>query len=325
MKKMIKINLLKADRDQKPVKEVDREIREEETDRNINYLAIGSAVVLILGLVVFMIFSVNSRYNRVRKERDAKRAELSKIEKVLERLKKFEKINEMLTLKLELINDLRSQRKKTVQMMDHLSLNLPDKMWLSNLKFAGNNLSLQGSAISPNLITDFLRKLEGAGEFFDPKDLTEARRESSGLDIFNFSIKVKFRMPSGGVRGPDIQGNLEEGDKYVYDPANRNDPFMDLMLSKKLEVQREKFEGIAGMLIDEVDLEAIYRIGGGAYEAIVKGPDGRPYILTVGDFLYDGEVIEITEYVVKFKKSLQMVVDGKKSAIVEKTTNLEER
>lgn len=325
MKKMIKINLLKPDKDQKPTKEVSREIREEETERNISYPGIISAVVVILGLIVFLIFSVNSRYNRVRKERDTKKAELSKMEKVLESLKKFEKINEMLTLKLDLISELRSQRKKTVKMMDHLSLNLPDKMWLRNLKFAGNSLDLNGSAISPNLVTDFLRKLEGAGEFYDPKELTEARRESSGLDIFNFSIKVRFRMPTRGVRGPDIQGNLEEADKYVYDPANRNDPFMDLMLSKKIEVQREKYEGIAGMLIDEVELEAIYRIGNSAYEAIVKGPDGRPYILTVGDFLYDGEVIEITDSIVRFKKSLQMVVDGKKSAIVEKTTNLEDR
>lgn len=325
MKKMIKINLLKSGRDQKPAKDVERDIGESESERNINYPAIVSAVVIIFGLIVFLAVSITGKYNTTRKERDAKKAELSKIEKVLERLKKFEKINERLTLKLELIRELRSQRKKTVKMMDHLSLNLPDKLWLSTLKFTGSSLSLTGSAISPNLVTDLIRKLEGAGEFSNPKDYSEVRKESTGLDIFNFTIKCTFKMPVRGVRGPDIQGNLDEGDKYIYDPGKRNDPFMDLMLSKKVEVQREKYEGIAGMLIDEVELEAIYRIGGGDYEAIVKGPDGRPYLLNVGDFLYDGEVIEITESIVRFKKSLQMVVDGKKSKIVEKTTNLEDR
>jgi type IV pilus assembly protein PilN len=326
MKNMIRVNLLKPDDSQKSIGDVQAPIREESSGKKINIPAIATAVIVMVGLIVFLFISITSEHKRVQKEKIAKKLDLSKKRKVLKKLEKYEKINQKLNLKLDLIRELRNTKKNAVKMMDHLSLNLPERVWLNSLKFSNNQLQLKGSAISQNLIIDFMDNLRGAGEFYGEEYLQSDRNEKNGMDFFDFRINCTFKLTQETSGEPDVQGNLnQEDERYVYDPGNRNDPFWNLLLIRKVSVQREKFAGIAGMLIDEVELESTYKMGNSGFQALVKGPDGKPYILKVGDFLYDGEVIEVVMGTIKFKKSLQMVVDGKSSKIITKTINQDQR
>ncbi len=110
---------------------------------------------------------------------------------------------------------------------------------------------------------------------------------------------------------------------FVYNPGGRRDPFWNPLAGKNINIKGEKIEGIAGMLIDELDLEGII-FTEGKYLALFKGPDGIPYDIKVGDNVYDGEVIKIDMNSVVFKRILTIALGGTKEKLIIKSLTPEE-
>lgn len=111
--------------------------------------------------------------------------------------------------------------------------------------------------------------------------------------------------------------------EFVYNPEGRRDPFWNLLQGKSVKENREAIEGIAGLMIDELELEGII-FAQGSYKALLKGPDTRPYIVSIGSKVYDGEVVAMDKNSVSFKKSLTVALAGQKDRIIIKTLNPEE-
>jgi len=115
-------------------------------------------------------------------------------------------------------------------------------------------------------------------------------------------------------------------DTFIYLPRGRRDPFWDLMTNAKAGKDskgREAIPGIAGLMIDELELEGIiYK--GGKYYAAMRGPDSLPYLVTVGDSVYDGEIVKIDSYSVIFKKILTIAIGGATERLISKRLNPEE-
>jgi len=111
----------------------------------------------------------------------------------------------------------------------------------------------------------------------------------------------------------ETEDEITTGD-FIYKPKGRRDPFWNLLQGKSLKVAREEREGIAGMLIEELELEGIL-LKSGTYIALFKGPDGKPYDVKVGDSVYDGEVIKIDNNSVVFKRLLTIALGGTKEKI----------
>jgi Tfp pilus assembly protein PilP len=111
--------------------------------------------------------------------------------------------------------------------------------------------------------------------------------------------------------------------EYIYRPEGRRDPFWNLLQGKNVRENRQSIEGIGGLLIDELDLEGIMQVRG-KYRAMLKGPDSRGYIVTVGDKVYDGEVVVIDRNSISFKKSLTVALGGQKERVIVKALNPEE-
>lgn len=106
-------------------------------------------------------------------------------------------------------------------------------------------------------------------------------------------------------------------EEFLYKPAGRRDPFWDLLRGKSVRIKREEKEGIAGLLIDELELEGIL-LKKGEYIALFKGPDGKPYDVKVGANVYDGEVIKIDLNYVVFKRLLTIALGGTRERMVTK-------
>lgn len=83
------------------------------------------------------------------------------------------------------------------------------------------------------------------------------------------------------------------GKHFSYDPAGRRDPFEPLIKTDSSKPDGKRPKGIAGMVINEIDLRGIATDTRGAPVALFRGSDNRPYTLRVGDIVYDGRVISI--------------------------------
>ncbi len=111
--------------------------------------------------------------------------------------------------------------------------------------------------------------------------------------------------------------------EFIYNPEGRRDPFWNLLQGKSVKENREAIEGIAGLMIDELELEGIV-FAQGEFKALLKGPDTRPYVVGIGDKVYDGEVVAMDRNSVSFKKSLTVALAGQRDRVIIKTLNPEE-
>jgi hypothetical protein len=93
------------------------------------------------------------------------------------------------------------------------------------------------------------------------------------------------------------------GRSYSYDPAGRRDPFRSLLMRPERGIAGQRPPGIAGIAIDDVLLQGIWRTRAG-YVAQVRGTDNKSYLLRSGDQLYDGEVLRIGPNEVIFRQNL---------------------
>jgi type IV pilus assembly protein PilP len=93
------------------------------------------------------------------------------------------------------------------------------------------------------------------------------------------------------------------GRSYSYDPAGRRDPFRSLLSRPDNRNLGQRPPGIAGISIDDVVVQGIWRTRGG-YIAQVRATDNKSYLLRAGDLLYDGEVTRVAQNEVTFRQNL---------------------
>jgi len=82
------------------------------------------------------------------------------------------------------------------------------------------------------------------------------------------------------------------GRSYTYDPAGRRDPFRSLLVRPEKGQVGRRPPGIAGIAVDDVQLQGIWKTRAG-FVAQIRGTDNKSYLLRAGDLLYDGEVLRV--------------------------------
>lgn len=135
--------------------------------------------------------------------------------------------------------------------------------------------------------------------------------------------KVNTETGLESLEGMDVDSEMgTDTGEFVYRPKGRRDPFWDLLLGKSTKLKKEAKEGIAGLEIEQLELEGIVNRNG-KYIALFKGPDSKPYDVQIGQSVYDGEIIEINANSVVFKKILTIALGGTKEKTVIKWLNPE--
>lgn len=93
------------------------------------------------------------------------------------------------------------------------------------------------------------------------------------------------------------------GRAYTYDPAGRRDPFRSLLIRQPNRPGGQRPAGIAGIAVDEVIVQGIWKTRGG-FVAQIRGSDNKSYLLRPGDLLFDGEVTRVGTNEVTFRQNL---------------------
>ena len=108
----------------------------------------------------------------------------------------------------------------------------------------------------------------------------------------------------------DIEENLEDilqeplgADSYRYDSQGRRDPFRSLIGPARTTGVGERPPGTPGFLVDEIDLAGVVRTKQ-SLVAMIAGPDNKGYLLRVGDKVFDGEVVRITQASIVFRQEV---------------------
>ena len=123
--------------------------------------------------------------------------EQARLATIIAQVEEYERQLLQLQAKEELIQRLMSAREGPVIMLDQLSAQLPDFIWLTGLNQAANGVSVNGMAASYVSIADYIRKLEDT-DYFRNVELIDARQQDE-FTSFQLRAQTVIPTPPGGA------------------------------------------------------------------------------------------------------------------------------
>ena len=130
-----------------------------------NLVLAGVLVVVLAGLVGFGVY-VKRELRRLQTEIADADAELARLSEIRRKMDDFTKQKELLEKKVSLITELKKNQQVPVHLLDQISRNLPDFLWLDSLRQdPQNRIVINGKATTYNAVADFYNRLIQSGWF----------------------------------------------------------------------------------------------------------------------------------------------------------------
>ncbi len=155
--------------------------------------------VAILGLaiaaIVVQFLSATRTINQLDEEINQLTAEKNRLAPIIVEVQKYQAKLAELDEKEKLIERLKSEREGPVRMLDALSAELPDFVWLTQLQEKGNQVTIDGMAASYVSIADYIRKLEDS-DWFQNVELVDAKVDKKQEQEFTqFQLRTQLVTP----------------------------------------------------------------------------------------------------------------------------------
>jgi type IV pilus assembly protein PilN len=165
----------------------------------------GANNVLIIGGVILGIliaggwWYMQKRTLADRQETVAqKQAEAKSLEQIIKDVADYQKQKDNLQKRIDLINQLKQNQRGPVQLMDHISIDLPDLVWLDKMTVAGGLVTIDGRGLNPNAIANFVENVKNDPMFEEP-DLSSVAQVSSTPLVYGYTMKFHFTYVPKGV------------------------------------------------------------------------------------------------------------------------------
>jgi type IV pilus assembly protein PilN len=126
---------------------------------------------------------------------DAER-ETQRLQSVIQQVAQFEARRAQLQQRVTLIEELRKGQTGPVHLLDQISKALPEAMWLTDLKQAANDITVEGRCTSLNSLSDFVSALEASELFERPVEIIDSRVEPAAgatPELIRFSVRARQR------------------------------------------------------------------------------------------------------------------------------------
>lgn len=151
-------------------------------------LLAGILIAVLVGFGGFF-FWVKSRVTHLETDIRTADAELARLSEIHKKMDEYTKQKDLLERKVNLITQLKKNQQVPVHLLDQISRNLPDFLWLDNLhQDANNHLVITGKATTYNAVADFYNRLIQSGWFLN---VTQGRVNESAEGV-TFSITCDF-------------------------------------------------------------------------------------------------------------------------------------
>jgi type IV pilus assembly protein PilN len=172
-----------------------------------NLILLGGVVagILYIGIMALILTGRNKTLDE-----DIARAqeEVARLKSIIDEVKGYEDKKASLEAKIQLINNLKTNQKGPVRLMDEISKALPDLVWLSDLTVSGDQVSLKGKTLSPNAVATYLENLKKSPFFAEPV-FRNLGREGGSQGLYTWEMSLTFTnaqalsvVPAPAAGGP---------------------------------------------------------------------------------------------------------------------------
>lgn len=189
---MIRINLLKPEKKElwetptAPTPKVRKERK-----LQLSYLIILALIVAVAALFLMQRSAINKEKDLL----DAAKQEKEQLQYVLVRLEKLEQQKKTLGRKINLINQLKAQQTIAVRIMDELSKNIPEWVWLTETGYKEQTIEIKGRALSNSLIADYIYNLENSPYLQNVNLISSTQRTEQNDQFLEFTLTAQYVLP----------------------------------------------------------------------------------------------------------------------------------
>ena len=191
---MIRVNLL-------PHRQVKREARQREFGLMALFSAIAAAVIIFLGYTY-----INAKID-AQNERNARLdAAIVKLDKEIADIKDLkDQISTMLERK-QVVENLQTNRSQAVVVLDELSRQLPEGMYLKSIKQQGSVISVEGVADTNARVATLVRNLSTSNWMESPSLVEIKSVVVNTLKQNAFALNVNIKVPKVETDEKPVKG-----------------------------------------------------------------------------------------------------------------------
>ncbi len=155
-----------------------------------NLLVIGG---LVAGVVIGGGWWVIERQklSGKRDEVASKQVEAQRLEAIIKEVEGYQKQKDSLQKRIDLINQLKQNQKGPVKILDRISQDLPDLVWLDKMTMSGGLITLGGRGLNPNAIANFVENIKNDPLFEEP-DLSSMNQVTVKPLVYSFDMTFHF-------------------------------------------------------------------------------------------------------------------------------------
>lgn len=182
---MIRINLLSTGPKGRPAKP-QYDVRAQAL------LGVGLFVITLAGCWWYSA-SLDEEIAARQTEKSDKEKQVAQLKEQVKQVSDFEQRKKMLEDKNRIIDQLEKSRMGPVKVMDHVSQSLePLKLWLVRVGVTGQNIDIEGRALSNDDVVEFVNNLRRT-DYFTDINLQESRAAvETQISVYQF--KLGFRL-----------------------------------------------------------------------------------------------------------------------------------
>jgi len=122
-------------------------------------------------------------------------SEITKLQSELTEISALESTKTQLLDRMEIIQNLQTQRPQIVHMFQELAMSLPEGLYLQNLRQNGQALHVVGQAESNGGVSEFMRKLDSS-EWLDQPAVQVIETGKDDNSLRKFELNLKQSTPS---------------------------------------------------------------------------------------------------------------------------------
>src|SRR5213593_14065 len=159
----------------------------------------AGVVILALLFIGWRWYSLESESRMLRTEIAKAQAEKERLQAIIKKGEEYKAKKELLERKIALITQLKRNQSGPVHLLDEVSKQLPDFLWLDQMNESGFNIQMQGRATTYNAVSNFYNNLTGSRYF---QNVVLGPISSIPVGV-TFSLTCQFLPhPEGQAEGP---------------------------------------------------------------------------------------------------------------------------
>lgn len=165
-------------------------------ERRRQFFSTAGLSVILVGLVMMAVHLHIAGLIEIQDGRNEfLRKEIAELDKRIKEIREMESIKAKLLARMNVIEQLQSNRPIMVRMMDEMVRVMPEGVQLTKLEHRDGSLTLQGMAQSNARISAYMRNLDGSPWFDDPRLNVIQTRERERSRTSEFILQAKQAVP----------------------------------------------------------------------------------------------------------------------------------